>query len=476
MTAEPAPAVDGGPLSRLLAGEPAVVTAGIAVLEEALVAQGVTTIPVAWRPPPTAAADALARLAFDPRVERANAEAVARFSAAHPMLVDVQSAATVLGLERGQLLHAGPPIDWASASGPLRGAIIGALLYEGWADDAETAEGLAASGEVTWEPCHHRGAVGPMAGIVSPSMPVWVLDDVATGRRSACTLNEGLGKVLRYGAFEPAVVERLRWMEAVLGPALGAALRAHGPLDVRAMLATMLAMGDEGHNRNRAGTGILIRELAPHLVRTGGASDDVADVLAFMHSNDHFALNVVMPACKLAAEAAADIPGSTVVTTMARNGTDFGIRVSGTGDRWFTGPAGTPHGLFFPGFGPDDANPDIGDSAITETAGMGGFAMAASPSIVQFVGGEVADAFATTARMREITLAEHPTSTIPGLGFQGIAIGIDVRLVLRSGVLPTINTGMAGKVAGTGQVGAGLVEPPVECFVRAAQALADLVP
>jgi hypothetical protein len=355
----------------------------------------------------------------------------------------------------------------------MRGALVGAMLLENLAADPASARRALAAGEVDLVPCHSLGGVGPMAGVVSPSMWVFVLRDDTHDRTSWCTLNEGLGAVLRYGAYAPEVIARLRWMGAVLGPALQGAVRAHGPVDIKAIIGQMLAMGDEGHNRNRAGTLMLLRDLLPHLIHSGLSSVDLAEVTRFIGGNDHFFLNLVMPAGKLQTQAAAGIPGSTVVTAMARNGTDFGIQVSGTGDAWFTGPAAVPEGLFLGAYGPGDANPDIGDSAITETAGLGGFAMAGAPAIVRFVGGTVSDALRTTREMYEVTIAENPAYAIPVLDFRGAPTGIDVTLVLRTGVLPQINTGIAGRVAGTGQVGAGLVNPPQECFIAAVHALAD---
>jgi hypothetical protein len=354
----------------------------------------------------------------------------------------------------------------------MRGAVIGALLYEGWADSPEGAERLAANGGVRLDPCHHHGMVGPMAGVVSPSMPVWVVEDFEHGGTVRCTLNEGLGKVLRYGAYAPEVIDRLRWMDTIVGPLLGEVLRRRGPLDLRALTAQALQMGDEGHNRNRAGTSLLVRELAPELVASGWATHDIADVLRFANGNDHFFLNLVMPACKAAADAARGVPGSTMVVAMARNGTAFGIQTSGTGDEWFTAPATVPDGLYLPGYGPEDANADIGDSTITETAGIGGLAMAAAPAIVRFVGGEVEDALAKTLTMYDITLAEHNAWQIPILAFRGSPTGIDAALVVRTGILPSVNTGIAGRQAGIGQVGAGLVTPPMECFADAVRALA----
>ena len=458
-----------------LLDRPHVVTAGVGRFADALGAQGADHTSVAWQPPPDGSVDALTRVLADPRRGPANAEAARRMLAAGAQLVDVRPAAEVVGLEPGRFCHAGPPIGWDRASGPLRGALIGAMLLEGLAPDAARAERSLAAGDVEWLPCHALGGVGPMAGVVSPSMWVFVLRDETHDRTSWCTLNEGLGAVLRYGAYAPDVIERLRWMGAVLGPALQAAVRAHGPVDVKALVAQMLTMGDEGHNRNRAGTLMLLRDLLPHLVESGLPSGDVARVARFIGGNDHFFLNLVMPAAKLQTGAAAGIEGSSVVTAMARNGTDFGIQLAGTGDAWFTGPAAVPEGLFLGAYGPDDANPDIGDSAITETAGLGGFAMAGAPAIVRFVGGTVSDALRTTREMYEITVAENPAYALPVLDFRGAPTGIDATLVLRTGVLPQINTGIAGRVAGTGQVGAGLVTPPPECFAAAVAALADRI-
>ena len=464
-------------LSGLLAAEPAFVTAGAVLLADALAAQAAPVERVDWQPPTLGTPAALARVAGDPRRAEANATAVERLLTAGARLVDVRRAGDALGLAPGQFLHAGPPITWDRASGPLRGALLGAALLEGLADTPEAAEALLERGDgVELRPCHAASAVGPMAGVVSPSMWVFELEDPVHGGRAWCSLNEGLGKVLRYGAYGPEVLDRLRWMSDVLGPLLGQAVRRHGPVDVTAIVAQMLQMGDEGHNRNRAGTLMLLRELLPDLLRLDAASSDLAEVTRFVGGNDHFFLNLVMPACKLATDAARDVPGSSLVVAMARNGTDFGVQTAGTGDRWFTAPALLAEGLFLGDYGPDDANPDIGDSAITETGGLGGFAMAAAPAIVRLVGGDAAYALRTTARMHEITLAESRAYQVPVMDFRGTPTGIDVLRVARTGILPQINTGMAGRVAGTGQVGAGLVTPPPECFAQALEALAQAAP
>jgi hypothetical protein len=312
-----------------------------------------------------------------------------------------------------------------------------------------------------------------MAGIVSASMPVWIVENTAFGNRAYATLNEGLGKVLRYGAYDEEVLTRLRWMESVLAPAMRAALDSHGPLDLGSLIAQALQMGDEVHNRNRAATSLLIRALAPHLVRTSPKADDAEAVLRFLNGNDHFFLNLSMPACKCALDPAAGIPRSTMITIMARNGTDFGIQISALPGQWFTAPSPMVEGLYLPGFSAKNAAPDIGDSVITETAGLGGFAMAAAPAIVQFIGGSPSQALAFTRRMYEITLAEHPLYKIPILGFRGTPTGIDLAKVVETGILPVVNTGIAHREPGIGMVGAGIVRPPIECFRAALAAFVE---
>ena len=464
-------------LERLLDTEPVVVTAGVEVLAGALEAQSVEVRRTEWSPPAAGTEAALAKLATIPAVAQANEVAVARLLEVRPHLVDVVPAAQVIpGLTERTFLHAGPPLAWADASGPMRGALMGAMLYEGWATTPEEAASKLEAGEVELSPCHHHQSAGPMAGVISPSMPVLVVQDPDTGGVAYSTLNEGLGKVLRYGAYAPEVIERLQWMERVLGPVVGDAIRRSGPIDLRSLIAQALQMGDDGHNRNRAGTSLLLRTIGAALVESDVAGvADRSTVYSFIDSNDHFMLNLVMAAGKLTVDGASGVEHSSLVTTMARIGTDFGIRLSGTGDQWFTAPAPIVDGLFLGSFTADDANPDIGDSSITETIGLGGFAMAASPAIVGFVGGTATGAVQRTLAMYEITLAEHPSYQIPILEFRGTPTGIDAILVARTGVRPQINTGVAGKEAGVGMVGAGLVEAPMECFVRAVNALAETV-
>ena len=454
-----------------------VANAGVELFAGELEHQGIDVARVDWRPPIPGSEDALERLAAGAkRMWAANDAAVERLQAAQPHIAGIGTAGDLIdGMNRATFLHAGPPIEWADMSGPLRGAIIGAALYEGIAADPDDAARRAAAGDFEFVPCHERGAVGPMAGVVSSSMPIWIVENPAGGNRAFCTLNEGLGKVLRYGAYDKEVIDRLVWMRDVLAPVLAGALHELGaPIDLRAMIAHALQMGDEGHNRNRAGTSLLLREFQPALLSVDFPRADVVSAVRFISGNDHFFLNPVMAAGKATADAAAGIEGSSVIVAMARNGTEFGIRLSGTGDRWFTGPAGIVEGLYLPGFGPEDANPDIGDSTITETMGIGGMAMGAAPAIVRFVGGAPDDALQTTRLMYEICWSESDHYLIPALGFRGTPLGIDCCAVAQTGVLPAVNTGIAHKDPGIGQVGAGLVEPPMEAFVAAVRGLAAM--
>ncbi|MCC7359671.1 MAG: DUF1116 domain-containing protein [Anaerolineales bacterium] len=408
-------------------------------------------------------------------IDAANTTAVERLMAARPMLTGLRRALDVVpGMKPNLLLHAGPPIAWPRMSGPLRGAVIGALLYEGLAADEASAVALVESGGVEFAPCHEHDTVGPMAGVTSASMLVYVVENVTHGNTAYSILNEGYGKVLRYGAYNEDVLKRLRWMNTVMGPVLAEAIAAgDGGLDVRALLAEALHMGDEGHNRNKAGSLLYLKWLAPLVARVCADSAVEGDVLKFIGDNALSVLNPVMAGCKAMADAAHGVAGSTLVSAMARNGTDFGLRVSGLGGRWFTAPCETPQGLWFPGFTAADANPDIGDSTITETVGIGGFAMATAPAIVTFVGSTPKDALNATLEMYEITVAEHKSFTLPALDFRGAPTGIDIRKVIETGITPRINTGVAHKNAGVGQIGAGLVRPPLAIFEAALLAYAE---
>lgn len=409
-------------------------------------------------------------------IDDANKKALEIIQNARPTLVGMGIARDVLpGMHDKLILHAGPPITWEKMSGPLRGAVIGGLIYEGLASTPEEAERLAASGEIEYDPCHHHNAVGPMAGVVTASMPVFIIENKSEGNFAYCTMNEGLGKVLRFGAYDSSVIEHLKWMENTLYPIMKETLEIYGPLDLKNLMAQSVQMGDEVHNRNKATTSLFIREIASSVIQTNSSKEDQVKVLDFLNSNDHFTLNLSMPASKATMDPVGKVKHSTVVYTMCRNGTEFGIRVAALGDRWFTAPAEIIDGLYFPGYSMDDANPDIGDSCITETMGIGGFSMATAPAIVQFVGGTPQDAINYTTKMYEITLEESGSYKLPPMNFRGAPTGIDIRKVVDTQILPVINTGIAHKNAGVGQVGAGVVNPPMKCFEDALEAYVELL-
>lgn len=407
-------------------------------------------------------------------IEKANTETVKRMMEAQPVLTGVGKAIDVVpAMRENLLLHAGPPITWERASGPMRGAITGALIFEGKAKNEAEARALVESGEIELEPCHHHQSVGPMAGLTSASMSVYIIENKTHGNKSFSNLNEGYGKVLRYGAYSKEVIDRLHWMEEVMAPVLNEAIEAGGGIDIRALIAEALHMGDEGHNRNKAGSILFLKALAPNVARVSKDPGTASDILQAIGDNALSVLNPVMAACKAMVDAGHGIEGSTIVSTMARNGTDFGIRVSGLGDQWFTGPVGMPKGLYFPNFTAEDGSGDIGDSTITETAGIGGFAMAGAPAIVTFVSGTPKDAVNATMEMYEINYTEHKYFTIPQLDFRGTPTGIDIRKVVETGITPRVNTGIAHKKAGVGQIGAGLVRPPMNIFEDALVAFAE---
>lgn len=454
-----------------------VVNLGLAGFAAAIESAGARCVSPAWQPPAAGERDAgwaLANLLAHPVVEAANRTAFERFLQCQPALVDIASARDALpGMADGRrlILHAGPPIAWGAMCGPMRGAILGAAVLEGWAATIEDAQCLLDQGAVDLEPCHHHRTVGPMAGIVSPSMPLFVVED-RQGVRAYSNFNEGLGKVLRFGAHSPAVIERLRWIAQVAAPALRAALAQSGPIELQPLMAQALAMGDEVHNRNAAATALFFKRIVPALLAADVDRQAAAATLAFIAGNDHFFLNLSMAACKAMCDAAAHVSGSSMVVAMARNGVNFGIRLAGTGDEWFEAAANPIDGLYFPGYSIADAAADLGDSAITETAGLGGFAMAAAPAIVRFVGGTSADALGHSLRMRAITIGDNPGFALPALDFAAAAAGIDARKVVDSCVLPVINSGIAHREAGVGQIGAGVTSAPLACFTNALRALA----
>ena len=466
-------------MSTLFSRPLSVLNVGVGSFVDAINQSGGKAIQLEWTPPANgdrATGAALARIVNHPKIEAANAKAAQRLLAAQPRLESIGLAREALPkMGRRTILHAGPPINWTRMCGPMKGAIIGALLFEGWARNPTQARAMAGSGEIDFEPCHDHAAVGPMAGIISPSMPVWIVKNAVGGNRAYSNLNEGLGKVLRFGANSPEVIERLKWMGRTLAPTLQAGLAKLGPLDLKPLIAQALHMGDEVHNRNAAATSLLVKKLVPALLKSGAPEGDVAAAIEFMAANDHFFLNISMAACKSMLDAAHGVPGSSLVTAMARNGVDFGIRVSGLGQRWFTTPAPVVNGLYFAGYSMADAAPDLGDSAITETAGLGGFAMAAAPAIVKFVGGSAQDALANTLLMTHITLKRNGAFTLPALDFAGTPCGIDARRVVDTGILPIINTGIAHKASGVGQIGAGVTHAPLACFTQAVAALARSV-
>ena len=408
-------------------------------------------------------------------IDTANEEAFQRMLAGDPVLIDVVPAADAIPqLKERMILHAGPPVEWNRMCGPMRGAIMGVAVFEGWAPDLETAAEMAAAGEFEFYPNHHFDAVGPMTGLTTLTQPVMVVENRAFGNRSYCTINEGLGKVMRFGGNDEEVRARLAWLRDVLGPAMAAALRELDGVALKPIVARGLTMGDEMHQRNVGCSGLTLRAIASAMAATSKDSGELAKALAFISSNDQFFLNIAMALGKALMDPVRGIENSSIVTAMCRNGTDFGIRVSGTGDQWFTAPVEMPEGLYFPGYSEKDANPDMGDSTIVETIGLGGFAMAAAPAVAGFVGaGAASEAANFTRSMREITHGENPEWTIPALDYTGVPTGIDIRYVVETGLVPTINTGIAHKEPGIGQVGAGVVRAPMACFEAALKALAQ---
>jgi Protein of unknown function (DUF1116) len=396
--------------------------------------------------------------------------AVSRLDSAAVTLIGVRPASEIIDqLGPRHYLHGGPPIDLGDIPGPMRGALIGALILEGQAANPEEAAGIIDAREVAISPCHDAGAVGAMAGIVTPSMPcVLARCDRST---VLSPLNEGLGSALRFGCYDDQTLSRLRWLRSTAGPVLDAAIRDSAEIDLVDVISEGLRRGDECHNRNVATSALLVALLAPEIVRSTRDRADAAEVLTFASGNRHFGLPFSMCAAKAIADSAQGFSGSSVVTAMSSNGHTLGIRVSGAGTRWFHAPAPLGEPVLFEGYTRDDATPAIGDSMITETAGYGAFALTAAPAITAFVGGNAETSRRLVARMRGICAATSSRFLIPSEDFRGTPLGIDVHRVRETGTAPVMNNGIAHREAGRGQVGAGITQLPIEPFVAASEFL-----
>lgn len=458
------------------------INVGIEFFKDDILKQDASATHLDWTPPGggkpelIAALDKLENQSIAEKIEEANKLAVERIINSQPVLIGFDQAINcVPGMTKTTILHAGPPITFDKMSGPMKGAVTGALVFEGLAKDIEEAYEVAASGQITYAPCHEHNCVGSMAGVTSASMYMHIVENKTYGNIAYTNLSEQMAKILRMGANDQSVIDRLNWMRDVLGPILRDAMKLNtNGIDLRLMLAQALHMGDECHNRNVAGTTLLIQALTPYILETDFTTEQKREVFDFVASSDYFSGPTWMALSKCALDAAHGIENSTIVTTMARNGVEFGIRVSGmAGNTWFTGPAQKVVGPMFAGYKPEDSGLDIGDSAITETYGIGGFAMATAPAIVALVGGTVDEAIGFSTKMKEITTTENPNVTIPLLNFMGIATGIDVRKVTQTGIMPVINTAIAHKEPGIGMIGAGITYPPVEAFERALLALSE---
>ena len=467
-------------LLELLSQKPRVINVGLKSFAEVIEAFGCDVVQYDWAPPAGGNVELIKVLNFlrscrEMDIDEANRSVIAKVVASQPVIKDVVPAKSVIKeLNEGKvILHAGPPIRFENMPDPVQGSCVGAALFEGWAATEEEARKILASGEVTFIPCHHVKAVGPMGGITSANMPVFVVENQTDGNEAYCTMNEGIGKVLRFGAYSKEVVDRLLWMKDVLGLTLGRAIRSIGGLNVNPLVAKAIAMGDEFHQRNIAASLAFLKEVSPVITKMDMDEKDRYDVIKFLADTDQFFLNIMMATGKAVMDAARQVTDGTIVTAMCRNGVEFGIRISGMGDEWFTAPVNTPQGLYFTGYDGEDACPDMGDSAITETFGVGGMAMIAAPAVTRFVGaGGYEDALRTSTEMTEITIDRNPNFIIPNWNFQGTCLGIDARLVVEKGITPVINTGIAHKVAGYGQIGAGTVHPPIACFEKAIAAYA----
>lgn len=464
----------------LFAGNLKVISAGVSEFAEALQQQSIPVIALDWQPP----AEGEPRLvdllkhfygdrAMVERIDAANRETLQRILDSNPQVVDVRPAQEAMGLER-TILHAGPPIAWERMCGPQKRGVLGAIQFEGWAGDATGAEALLKKGEVKLSPCHRYRAVGTMTGIISPSMPVLVVQNETFGNYSYATFNEGRGNTLWFGVYDEGTHKRLGWMRDELGPAVQTAIRRHGPLNIFDIVAQGLQMGDECHARSAACTALLVKKLMPSMLDAGVAPGVVAEIIRFMDNNNHFFLSFTIAGVKATMDAAHGVPYSTVVTAMARNGVDFMVRLGGLGHRWLVAPVSPmDEAVYYTGYSVEDAAGDIGDSAIIETCGLGGMAIAGAPTVAPFVGGSLADEIATVKTFQTIALGTHDKFRLPPMDSANTPLGLDLRKIVETRIVPFITTGVLHETSPTvGQIGTGVARAPIQIFDQALLALA----
>lgn len=466
----------GSPPTASLPSEVSVVSAGLPLFADAVRAQGAEAVQLDWRIPARGDADTVSALetlwagaAGD--IEKANAEVVRRLDTGVPRWVAVERAGDVVpGLSGRTLLHCGPAIEWARVCDPLRRSMRAACVAEGWAADVADADRLLASGDVRLEPANEHATVLPMATALTPSAPVVVVENQDGGTRAFSGINQGPGDTAWFGRDSDGAVARLRFLQEVAGPVLAGVIERAGPVDVFNLAAQGVAMGDDVHMRTQASTNLLIRHLLPQLVEAEG--DAAVQVARFISGNHLFFLNLAMASAKSLTMWAEQVEGASIVTTMARNGTTFGIRLAGSAEWYVTEAPEIGDALYNPGFGPEDSAKDIGDSAVLELVGLGGPAAAGSPAVAAFLGGTMAHAVAVTEEMADVCAGTSSRLKLPTLDNRGTPVGVDARLVTELGITPKVNTGILHVANGTGQVGAGVATAPVDCFVAAVRDLA----
>jgi hypothetical protein len=443
--------------------------------------QDVSVVDVDWYPPADGDPnlnEILKTINFDQdllkRINNANKMVIERVKNANPQVVDIISAEEALELPIHTILHSGPPIEWDRMCGPQKRAVLGAIQFEGWADDEDGAITLLKKEKITLLPCYQYDAVGPMTGIISPSMPVLVTKNEPYGNYGFSTFNEGRGNTLWFGIYDMGTLDRLKWIRDTLGPAMKAAVKIHEPINVFDIVEQGLQMGDECHARHAASTALLIKQLIPSMLDAGVSGKKVSSIIRFMNENSHFFLNFTLSAVKVTMDSAHNIPFSTIVTGMSRNGVDFMLRVSGLGENYIVGPVSSmDNAVYYTGFTVEDAAGDIGDSAITETCGLGGMAIASAPSLAPFVGGSLSDEIESIQKLNSITLDTHHRFKMPTMDMENTPLGIDILRVVETRIVPFITTGVLHETSPVvGQIGTGVSNVPVTLFDQALMALA----
>lgn len=404
-------------------------------------------------------------------IDEANGRAVEMITKAQPYWVSVEAAGDFLK-EMGErtILHSGPPIPYEDMCELHKRGMQNGALMEGWAASRKEADRLLKRGDIHVDSALNYAAVGSGTGIITPSVPLLIVEDRRTKKRAGVFPAEGKfgGGFCGWGLYSKEIADNLRYLRERVYEPLSRLLEEEGGLELKSLIAESIEMGDENHSSQSAVDLLFLKKILPY----GLKAENSGEIIRYFLETGRFFHNFGQAASRSALLGASDIPGSSMVTAAGGNGVEFGIKVAGLSEEWFTAPSPMIEGRYMtPGSRREDQLAWIGDSSVVECAGLGGILSAASPKVCAYRGDNLEKALETTRQMALICIGENPSYRIPNLDFAHSPVGIDVLKCVKTGITPVINGGMINRQGGW--MGAGCARIPMECFEKAAKAFEE---